>query len=251
MRQLKLLMLAVLAMFALGAATSAVASAVEAEEPNNPRVLILTGNVSELTAEFKGEASLLETTDLKSLKGLTATATLANCESISGKPLDLNLCKDVAITFFDVQKGAVNCSSENLKKEKGAIGEVKTLVDLHIADEKSTAGVLQPLLIALVLGIDLEPILLINCGGLKQEVKGKIACLLLPGLTNIAAGGNVEILCKQKEGVLETGTCEETKALCELLAKEPLEANLGAGFKAAAFSVHLLGTFNRDIYIDD
>jgi hypothetical protein len=253
MRRLKAVALATLALsICAGAGAATVASAVEAEEPNNPRVLILTGNVSELKGVFKGEAWLVETTDLKSFAGLTSTATLANCESISGKPLDLNLCKDVAVTFFDIQKEKkVTCSSENLKKEKAALGEVKMLADLHIADEKSTEGVLQPIIIALVLGIDLEPVLLMNCGGVKQEVKGKFACLLLPGLTNVAAGGNVEILCKQKEGVLETGTCEETKALCELLAKEPLEANFGVGFKAAALAFHLLGTFNKDIYIDD
>jgi hypothetical protein len=255
MRQVKLLMLAILAMVAFSAVGTAVAHAEETEEKNNPRLLVLTGKASEVVGKFKGEGSTLEALPGgKGLQGTGVTAEISKCENIAEHTLDFNLCKDIPITFTGVttNEKKINCTSENLKKEKAKnIGEVLVLLDLHLAAEKSTEGVLQPLLIALVLSIELDPTLLINCAGVKQEVKGKIACLLLPGLTQIPAGGNVEILCKQKEGDQITGTCEVEKSFCEGLAKEPFEASLGEGFKDAAEAIHLLGSFNVSTYIDD
>jgi hypothetical protein len=252
--RLKMLVLVALSACAFGALGTAVAHAEETEEKNNPRLLVLTGKASEVVGKFKGEGSTLASLGGgKSLEAKAVTAEISNCETIAGHTLDFNLCKDIPITFTGfATKKTVNCTSENLKKEKAKnIGEVLVLLDLHLAAEKSTEGVLQPLLIALVLGIDLDPILLINCGGIKQEVKGKIACLVLPGLTQIAAGANVEILCKQKEGDQITGTCEVEKTFCEGLVKEPFEASLGEGFKDAALAFHLLGSFNLSTYIDD
>jgi hypothetical protein len=147
----------------------------------------------------------------------------------------------------------LTCRSETEAGVKDAIETTLVKVSALLAAEKSTTKVLEPLLIFTVFGTDGKELIL-NCGATKEKVKGKFGCLVLPGLTEIVAGANIEVLCKTKEkGVQETGTCEETKAICEDLAKNPLLAALdGKTFEAAAWTFHLLNlTANLNVFIDD
>jgi hypothetical protein len=124
--------------------------------------------------------------------------------------------------------------------------------------------VLQPLLISIILGTDgtlaeahdLEMV----CGLVKVLLTGRLGCLLLPGLTQIAANGKVEILCKtdltenKPNGDQLTGTCTVTEKLCKELAEDPFSAAIiPAAHEMAAYLLHInKGTFfNRDVYIDD
>ena len=249
MRQVKLLVFAMFALIALGAVSSTVAMA--ADGP--PAVLVLEGSVSEL--KFEGHETVGST--LSTLGGLSVTggevlATLSECLPLEGNEKDTNLCHKGVLDFTKTKKEATACRSENAKGEKDPIETILVLVDAHLADEKSTGGVLQPLLIFEVLGIDKASELTILCGVVKEKVKGRIGCLVLPGLTEITAGSAIEVLCKTKaNGDQETGTCEETKLLCEELAAKPLEANLGNGFEMAAMAAHLNVTANKNIFIDD
>ena len=110
---------------------------------------------------------------------------------------------------------------------------------------------LEPLLIAKVTGTD-AGVLFINCGGVKEEVKGKVPLLLEPGLQEVEAGGNFTIKSEQEKGKAKTGTCLEEKVDCEGLEKEPLEANLGSGkFEGAGEQFTVKGSFNKMVFIDD
>jgi hypothetical protein len=252
MRRFKLLALAALALFAFGAVAASVASAEEKEEKSNPRILVLSGGkITELKAELKGGASKLEDTGGKTLTGTGVTATLSGCSALT--ETDTNSCKDQAITFTGVKKGEVTCRSESTSG-KDAIETVLGLLDLSAAAEETATKVLQPLLLAKVLGAALESELTIVCGVVKTKVKGTIGCLLLPGLTNIATTAKVEVTCKLLKGspgIQETGTCTVTAAACKELKENPFEANLGEGFKGAGMEIKLEGTFNKDVFIDD
>jgi hypothetical protein len=244
MKQAKLIVFAVLALFAFGSAAAAVANA------ETPALLIPSGSVTELTATGTGTTSKLEIEGGKTLTGTEVSASIKGCTALEGKETDTNSCEGTLI-FKGVKKEATACRSENAKAEKDAIETVLTKLGLKLADEKSTEGVLQPLLISKVLGINGETELTVACGLVKTKVKGRIGCLLLPGLTKIAAGGKMEVLCKVKEGKQETGTCSETKTTCEELAADPFEGNLGEGFKKGGMSIHLEGSFNKEVFIDD
>ena len=258
MKRIRLMMLAIFALLALGAVSS---TAAMAESDGPPAILVLEGTVTGL--EFKGPdegengkaKTALSTLNKKSIEGEGIGATLSECVTLEGKEKDSNLCHKGSIDFLKTKQGAVNCASESEKEGKITKDPAETilvLVDAHLADEKSTGGVLQPLLILEVLGINKEAELKINCGGVKELVKGRIGCLVLPGLKEIVAGEKIEVLCKTKEsGDQETGTCEETKVLCDELAKKPLEGNLGAGFEMAAQTAHINLTANKNVFIDD
>ena len=88
---------------------------------------------------------------------------------------------------------------------------------------------------------------------IKVQLKGTIACLLLPGLENIPVGGIVSILCKVSSSHdPEIGHCEPI-ALCEVFGG-PIEALAdfnGKTFEHVWWLLHLEGTLNKDIYIDD
>ena len=228
------------------------AGAVAAAE--GPTVVVLEGKVTEL--EFSGseaaQKTALSTLGGKEIKGEGDTATVSECVTLEAKEKDSNLCRHGRHTFLRLKQGAVACRSENEKGEKDPIETVLTNEDVHLASEKSTGGVLQPLAILEVLGIAGEKELTVNCGAVKEKVKGKIGCLVLPGLKEVATTESVEVLCKTKSaGDQESGTCEETKVLCEELAKNPLEANLGAGFEMAALTGQLKLKANKNIFIDD
>jgi hypothetical protein len=247
MSKAKLLLFAVLALFAFSAVSAAVASA---EDPNSPMLLILEGSsVKALEGTFKGGASSLSALGGTGLTGTEVEGSVKNCKESSVSAKDTNLC-EALLTFKGVKsKGTTACRSES-SAGKDAIESVLVLTDLHIASEKSTSGELQPLVLFLVLGVAGETELTLNCGGLKDLVKGTIGCLMTPGLTTVAAGGTYTIACKQNATThdAETGECEQ---LCEWLTTEPFQSNLGSGFEDAWMNVSATGSLNLSSYIDD
>jgi hypothetical protein len=259
MRKFKLLGLMVLALFAFGAFAASGAYAVEKEEENNPRILVLEGKASELKGTLKGtKAKLIQLNGEKTIEAAEASLLLENCEIIIGNEKDTNLCKDVPLHFSKVFQGLVACRSENAKGEKDPVETVLTLLDLHVA---AGGTPLEPRIVARVLGTALEEEVILNCGGVKIQVKGvkegeknkagAIACTLTPGLVNVPTTTNIVALCK----VNETTHDEEPPAcsvLCSDFGTLGLEADLdGKTFKDAAENIHLEGTLNKDIFIDD
>lgn len=248
MRKIKLLGLMALAAFALAATMAASASA------TTPMILVLPGEkVTEGKYTGTGGVSKLETAKGKSIVCTSVEAEANEFKEFeAGKtPEDGNLGIG-HLHFLGCKEGKVACRSETKAGVKDNVEIILVFLDLHIADEKSTEGVLQPLLLSKVLGADkTESELLLNCGGVKEAVKGIAPCLILPGLTEVAAGGNVEILCKQKEGKQTTGECVETPTLCKELAEKPLLGNLGSGFESSGEEIHVKGSFNKMITIDD
>jgi hypothetical protein len=246
MRRLMKLMLVVVA-----GLCGAVASAAMGE---TPAILVLAGKVTEV--KVSGEEKTTKTalsTALKEFTGEGLTATLKGCTELEKKEKDSNSCSEGLLTLTKIKQGALTCRSETEAGVKDAIETILVKVTALLAAEKSTTKVLEPLLIFSVFGVDGKE-LIWNCGGSKLKVHGKIGCLVLPGLTEITAGSPIEVLCKTKaKGVQETGTCEETKAICEELAKNPLLAALdGKTFESAAWTFHLLNLVaNLNIFIDD
>jgi hypothetical protein len=248
MRRLVKLALALALATSVGGAMAATAAMAE-----TPAILVLEGKVTEL--KFEGSEATQKTalsTKAKEITGEGLTATLKGCTELEKKEKDTNSCSEGLLTFSKMKQGAVNCRSETEAGVKDAIETVLVKVSMLLADEKSTTKVLEPLRIYKVFGVDGKE-LIMNCGAVKERVKGWVACLLIPGLTEIPAGNFIELLCKTKEkGVQETGTCEETKAICEELAKNPLLAALdGKTFEPAALTYHLNEFVNKNIFIDD
>ena len=245
MSKVKLLLFAVLALFAFSAVSAAVASA---EDPNSPELLILEGtSVTKLEGKFKGGASELATLGGKTLTGTEVTATDSACKEGSSAK-DTTLCVS-ELTFKGVKQGKVACRSESAAGTKDAIETVLVVTDLHLAAEK-VGSELEPLMLFKVLGqVSGEEELTINCGGVKDKVKGVIGGLYTPGLTTVAAGGTFTIAVKQNASHdKETGECEK---LCEWLTEHPFESNLGAGFEDTWMAVKAEGTLNLSAYIDD
>jgi hypothetical protein len=240
MRSVKLLVLTGLALLAFGAMGTAIASA----EEGAPSILCLTGECAKLSGTLTAAKSELGTLKGKKfLEGAAGTTELKNCEAFEGKTTDTRLCKDVPLTFTGVQvTGTTNaCQSEN-----DVAGTVLLLVDLHAATEKTSAGVLQPLLLARVLNASLGEVLKLTCaGGVNVEVKGTVPCLASPGLANTES---LEVVCKATKQDQETGTCE---LLCELLTSNPFQSNFGGGFEDAFFNVTFKGKLNQTVFIDD
>jgi hypothetical protein len=246
MRKVRLLILSALTLFAFGA----LAAAAYGEAP---KLLLLSGNVSELEGTFKGGASILESANGLQLKGTTIEGTLKGCKEESGSATDTSLCGPVLLTFTGVKKEKVNCHSEMLnEEEKDAAEIVLVWTDLHLAAEENAKKELQPLLMFKVLGAlsgESPEEITLNCGGVKDKVKGVIGCLLTPGLKNVQTTEELTIACKIKEkGKPETGTCEQ---LCEWLKEFPFLANLGKGFEEAWMTIEAKGKLNKDVFIDD
>jgi hypothetical protein len=259
MRKFKLLGLMVLALFAFGAFAASGAYATEAEESNNPRILVLEGEASALEGTLTGgEALLIQLNGEKTIKAVEESLLLKGCENLTGNVKDTNLCKDVPLHFTGVKQGLVACRSENAKGEKDAVETVLTLLDLHMAAGGSPLG---PLILARVLGTGLEEEVLLNCGGVKIQVKGVkegeknkagvIACTFGPGLVNIPTTTKVEALCKVN-GTTHDEEPPSCSILCTDFGSTGLEADLdGKTFKDAAENIHLEGTLTKDIFIDD
>jgi hypothetical protein len=248
MKTAKLLVFAMLALFAFGTVSAAVASAEE------PMLLILEGeSVTKLGGTFTGGESHLTTLGGKALTSEKLEWDVENCkESVNKK--DTNLCGPVLVEFKGVKQNGVNCRSEMQNgEEKDPIGSVFVETDLHLASEKTTGGQLRPLLLFKVLGAlfgESPEELTINCGGVKDKVRGVIGCLMEPGLTTVANTGQYTVHCFQNATThdAETGECEQ---LCEWLTEHPFEANLGAGFEDAWMNVESKGSLNFSSFIDD
>jgi hypothetical protein len=242
------------AALAIVALVCVVGAGVAAAEDGPPAFLVLEGKVTDLSFSGSDATQVTTLTNLegKEIKGKGLSATLNGCTTLEGKEKDTAHCTTGLLTFTEFKQGELACRSETLAGVKDPIETILVKTTALLGAEKSTAGVLQPLLVRTPLGVDGNP-LLINCAALKETIIGQIGCLLLPGLTEIAAGGTIEVLCKTKSaGDQETGTCEVTKALCEALAKNPFEAKLnGVTFSMAALTWHLNLTANKNIFIDD
>ena len=238
MHRFKVVGLALLAVFAFAAVAAATASA------ETPSVNVLPGEkVSELTYSGKAaKESKLETANGKTISCATTkvSATFEGEKEISTKG-------KATIDFEGCKKEKVACRSETAGGVKDAVEIILTPLVLTAADEETAAKALQFLLVN-----TLSETLLINCGGVKEEVKGNVGCLVTPALTEVAAGGTVTIECAiEPKGKQKTGTCLETKAACEKLKNEPLLGNLGAGFEASAEEINVAGTFNKMVTLID
>jgi hypothetical protein len=261
MRKAKLLGLTVLALFAFGAFAASGAYAVEKEEENNPRILVLEGKAAELEGTLTGKgAEAIQLSGEKTFQVTEESLLLKGCEIITGNEKDTNLCKHVALHLAGYKQGLVACRSENAKGEKDPVETVLELLDLHIAAGKA-GTMLRPLLFMRVLGTALEEEVILNCGGEKIQLKGVkngaenkagvIACALAPALENLPTTKNLEMLCK-----VNATTHDEEPPECSILCLDfgttGLEADLnGKEFKDVAWSLHLEGKLNKDIFIDD
>ncbi len=253
MRQLRLPLLATLLLLAISAIAASTASA------ELPAILLLTKGVTSLEATFEnkeekeGVVHVLETTGKKSFTSTGAKLKWKGCLPLEGKEADTNLCHEGLLTFEGTKFEAASCRSENGLGEKDAVGVILAKVDMHLADEKSTAKLLVPLLMLKLEAVDKAKEIIVNCAGIKDKIKGIVGCLMLPGLKQIAANGEITIECEQENGKQITGTCEETKELCEELAKKPLEINFGTAFEKAGleFNPLLKGSFPIETFIDD
>jgi hypothetical protein len=239
MHRFKLMGLALLAVLAFASVAAATASA------EAPLVLVLPGEkAAEL--EYKGTGG--EAT-LSDINGKTIIATkvkaAATFTAVAGKEADAELGK-ATLDFEGAKKEKVACRSENAKAEKDPVETILVVTGLITENEETTGKALQGALVNL-----LTETLLINCGGVKEEVKGSVPCLVTPVLTEVAVGGTVEIKCAQEKGKQLTGKCLESKAACEDLTKNPFLANLGGGFVEAGEGVTVAGTFNKMVTLDD
>ncbi len=226
-------------------------------EDGAPRVLLLSGNVTNLEGTLKGGASTLETVGGLAIAGSEVEATVADCKETEGSTTDTSLCGPVTITLTGVAKKNAKCHSEMANKEEADNNEkgiVLVETDVHFAAEENSAKELQPLMLFKVLGAltgESPEELTIDCAGVLVKVRGVIGCLLTPGLANIVAGGEETLACKIKEaGKPETGTCER---LCEWLTEHPFEAKIGAAFEQAWMRIEARGALSRtnDIFLDD
>jgi len=217
----------------------------EERTKQGPLIEVLPGEkASELKFEGKAGGSKLETTGGKTISCTAAkatakfTATGVEANSEKGEAtVDLEGCK----------KEKVACRSENSKGEKDPVEVVLAPLGLTDASEETAAKELQFVWVA-----TFKETLLINCGVVKNEVKGNVGCLVKPALTEVAAGGTVTFACAvEAKGKQKTGKCVATKATCEKLEKEPLSANLGVGFEGAAAEITIEGSFGKMVTLDD
>jgi hypothetical protein len=225
--------------------------AVANAEDGKPMGLLLEGNVSGLSGKFKGGADRFVTLSGKEVTDISVEATLSGCKAFEGSEKDTNLCES-QITLHGVKQGKVACRSESEAGLKDAVETVLVAADLHLAAGETAAKALVPLGLGKVLGqspTESSEELLVNCGGVKDRIKGVLSCEVSPGLVNIPVTQEITISCK----VTASHDQEVVKCvvLCEWLTEHPFEANLGAGFEDAGIERTSKGTLNKDIFIDD
>ncbi|HEV7394832.1 MAG TPA: hypothetical protein VGO08_24565, partial [Burkholderiales bacterium] len=116
------------------------------------------------------------------------------------------------------KKEKVACRSENKAGEKDPV-ETALIKNLQgaIFSMKTSSGTL-----AAGIANTLSENLIINCGGVKDEIKGTLIGLVSPTNLEIAAGEKISFESKQEKGKQITGTCLEPKAVCETIAASPL-----------------------------
>lgn len=242
MHRFRLIGLALLAVVACTAIAAASASA-------EPLILVLPGQGFK-TLKYegttaKGTTATLETVGGKKIVCQSALA-LATYTPLEGKPDDSSIGVG-DVHFKECKKEAVACRSE-VGTEKDPVETILTPLILTAAAELTKEKVLQFLLINTINGV-----LFINCGGVKEEIKGAVPCLV-GGATSgseLVAGAVVTITCTaEAKGKQVTGTCTEPVAACEKLAKEPLLASIGAGFENASEAVAVSGSHNEMVTLD-
>lgn len=246
MHRFKLMGLTLLAVFAFGAFTAALASATP------PLLLTLTEALKGL--EYSGKSvtvvPTLETTGGKTITCVSAKATAAFTEA-TGKTSDSEKGTGT-IDFLECKQGKVACRSENKAGEKDPVETILTPLTLLGGSEKTSAEVLQYILAAKITPADGSGILFLNCGAVKEEIKGDVPCLVTPALTEVLAGETVTLTCAQAKGVQSTGTCVENATTCKELKENPLLANLGTGvFEGSGEQLTISGTFNKMIRLED
>jgi hypothetical protein len=245
----------VLAVSAMLALASALVSSAAGSEP---AILVLEGTVLQLQGTFTGTGSTLSTLSGRIIEGTGVTATIKGCLHLNGtNEKDTNLCHEAIADFTGVTLGkTANCRSENSKGEKDAIGTVLMLLDMHmVAGTLTGTETLIPLVgfkVLDILGKTTANPLKFKCGVVEERIKGWALCLLHPGLKEIPANEKiVEVLCKTKaNGDPEEDKC--TTTLCSLITGEPLEGELGEKVPSmASMLVHLKGSFNKNVFIED
>jgi hypothetical protein len=249
MRIVKLLGLMALALFPFAAVTAS--SAMAEEDPNPPRLLCLVAGCEAIEGTLTAGASELVGLSGKTITGTAAELLFKGCEKLTEETKDVTLCKDVPVHFTGVKREGIACRSENLKAEKDPVETLLLLLDLHMSTESTAGGVLQSLILAKVLGVDLDSEVLLVCGLIKVKEKGWFACLAT-GLKNVQTTENLEITCKVNATThdKETGTCKGL--LCEELEKEPFQATFNPStFEDVWLGINLSGKLSKDIFIDD
>ena len=247
MRQLRLLGLLSILPILLGGFSAASANA----EDGQPAILCLVECGKGLLIKLNGNTASLVTLSGKALTVKAIETTASVCEGIPGTgDKDVNSCTNT-VELTGVKQGKVSCRSESSGGTKDAIETVLSVVDLHMAAEKTSAGELQSLFLIRMLGqAGGEEELIINCGGVKDKEKGTIGCLLTPGLREIAPGEALDMTCSISETSHDrvTGECEES---CEWLKEHPFEMNLGAGFEDGWLAFTIAGSTELDVFLDD
>ena len=200
--------------------------------------LLLPGDSFPITFEASNNGGKLETVGKKVVQCTKEKASGTIESSTSGKATDdLTGCKT----------GSINCRSENSKGEKDPIETVLVQnIKGVIFSEKTSSGTLSAGLSSI-----LTETLVVNCGSVKDQIRGNVIGLVSPTLLEVAAGSTITLQSKEEEGRAITGTCLEPKATCEEIAKHPLEANLGGGFEAAATGLTGSVILPKMIFIDD
>jgi hypothetical protein len=214
-----------------------------------PVILVLPGQGFK-TLKYEGKSAagskaILETAGGKTIACESALA-LATYTALSGKPDDSEAGTG-DVHFEKCKKGPVACRSE-AESIKDPVETILTLLALTAAAELTSAKVLQFLIINSIKGT-----LFINCGGVKEEIIGAVPCLVGGSTsgTELAAGATVTITCTSTpKGLQVTGMCTETIAACLKLGKEPLLANIGAGFENASEAVAISGSHNEMVTFD-
>lgn len=246
MRCVRLLALVVVALAALGVAASAASAA-----DGTPAILCLVAECNGLEIPLKGGNSKLEGLkgEKSTFEAISVEAKVKGCDELTGNK-DISSCKDIQVDYsgFHEVGSEAKCSTSG-----DTAGVVLMLWDLRMAaEEELKTGILRPLLLAKVLNKKLEAGVVITCGVRKIEVKGTLGCLLAPGLTNLAANGEVSLECRISSGDPATGLCV---LVCEELEKDPFLLNAGGGNEDAwmEFSGEhaLKGKVSKDVFLDD
>jgi hypothetical protein len=244
MRRFKPLCLVLMVLAVLAVVVPAMAAA-------EPLVLTLAAKELEkleVSGETKG-LTVLEGEKSKTAIECMTTKTVANSFK-EADTTNTNLYQGT-VTLTGCKVGMTICRSETSGGIKDPNETILMKFDEHVAAGNNLEGTLVPFLMMKVAGVGGETPAIVNCGGVKWKIQGIVNCVLLPGLAQIAAGGTMETVCKQKEGIQIAGPCVVTAALCKELEEKPLEVDKGLGFEKAGAEGKYQGTTNRALFIDD
>ena len=226
MKRLRLVVLMIMAVLSLGALAAASASATERG------VLLLEKEAGPVTMKGEGEITAELAITGAPAPIVCKKLTLLEVSLTSPGSTHFNLGKDSKLHFAGCKLLEVACNSVGDEKEI-----ILVLADLHLInleEKKGTETILRPGFAVLILNAKLElGILELKCGVTTIEVRG-------------TSMGTVEPLNAKKEITLKEDVTDAdltaTKVICdkteekvcqELLEKDPLQGNLGAGWVTA------------------